>query len=68
MGQLYNFEEKSIYLRKKSIICMLVYFQCLTHTAVYATANLYVCAPNTRGGPKLYDTITKKKNNIIFQD
>ena len=47
---MYNFEKKSIYLHKKSIICMLVYFQCLTHTTVYATANLYVCAPNTRGG------------------
>lgn len=38
---------------------MLVYFQCLTHTAVYA--NLYVCAPNTRGGPKAKMKANNKK-------
>jgi len=35
-----------------------------THTAVYATANLYVCAPNIRGGlePKIVPHKNKKKN------
>jgi len=59
---MYNFEEKSIYLHKKSI-CMLVYSQCL-HTLLYTQRPIctYAHLIHAEGlSQKLYHTITKKK-------